>query len=93
MDGVLVGRRAELDRLGDFLGALKEGLPGVALVAGEGGIGKTRLVSELSDRLEVAGVRLLSGRCLDLQDTRLPYSPVHDALDALTGRVVWRLTR
>lgn len=99
MDGVLVGRRGELDRLVDFLGALQEGLPGVALVAGEAGIGKTRVVREVSDRLEASGVHVLTGCCLDLQDARLPYSPladalrtapggqVADALDAVTGRV------
>lgn len=42
---VMVGRGAELDRLRGLLGAGDR--PAVALVAGEAGIGKTRLVQEL----------------------------------------------
>lgn len=54
----MVGRAVELDRLAGLVGARPE--PVVALVAGEAGIGKTRLVQELvrrapSDTLVLAG--------------------------------------
>ena len=42
---VMVGRAAELDRLVGLIDARPD--PSVALVAGEAGIGKTRLVQEL----------------------------------------------
>src|SRR3546814_10720370 len=44
---VMVGRSAELARLRGLVGASTT--PAVALVAGEAGIGKTRLVKELVD--------------------------------------------
>jgi ATP/maltotriose-dependent transcriptional regulator MalT len=44
---VMVGRAAELDRLRNLVGAST--VPTVALIAGEAGIGKTRLVQELVD--------------------------------------------
>jgi DNA-binding CsgD family transcriptional regulator len=42
---VMVGRAAELDRLGQLLGARRT--PSVALIAAEAGVGKTRLIQEL----------------------------------------------
>lgn len=47
----MVGRAGELDRLVRLIGADPAGTPTVALVAGEAGVGKTRLVRELLDRV------------------------------------------
>jgi DNA-binding NtrC family response regulator len=44
---VMVGRTAELSRLQSLVGASRS--PAVALIAGEAGIGKTRLARELID--------------------------------------------
>ena len=46
---VMVGRAEQLDRL---LGALAATEPGVVLIGGEAGIGKSRLVAELRERLD-----------------------------------------
>ena len=57
--------------------------PGAAatvLLAGEAGIGKTRLVSEFAERARDAGFEVLLGRSLDLAGTELPYQPFADAL-------------
>ncbi|SNT49168.1 Predicted ATPase [Asanoa hainanensis] len=70
--GKLVGRSAELD----LLRAATAATPSVALVEGEAGIGKSRLVREL---LTVpSGRRVLIGQCEQLQEP-LPLSPLLDA--------------
>ncbi len=56
---VMVGRTAELNRLQSLVGA--SSVPAVALIAGEAGIGKTRLVRELIDNVP-AGTLVLAGQ-------------------------------
>lgn len=56
---VMIGRAAELRRLRALLGASPR--PAVALIAGEAGIGKTRLVQELVDDVPV-GTVVLAGQ-------------------------------
>ena len=58
-----VGRTGELAALTADLDAAVGGHGGVALVAGEPGIGKTRLVEELAARASVRGAVVLWGRC------------------------------
>lgn len=61
------------------------GRPVVALISGDAGVGKTRLVAELAARANQQGVTVLSGRCAELGDS-VPYLPLADALrDATTG--------
>lgn len=55
----MVGRSTELDRLTGMLGASR--VPAVALVEGEAGIGKTRLIQELIARVP-AGTLVLAGQ-------------------------------
>jgi class 3 adenylate cyclase/DNA-binding CsgD family transcriptional regulator/tetratricopeptide (TPR) repeat protein len=83
--GRLVGRDAELGLLLGLLDAAAAGRPVVALVSGDAGVGKTRLVAELAAAARERGVAVLSGRCAELADT-IPYLPLADALrDAATG--------
>jgi DNA-binding CsgD family transcriptional regulator len=58
-----VGREAELAALTADLDAAAGGRGGVVLVAGEPGIGKTRLVEELAAQATVCGALVLWGRC------------------------------
>ena len=53
------------------------------LLAGEAGIGKTRLASELARRARDAGFEVLLGRSIDLVGTELPYQPFVEALRPL----------
>ncbi|MEW9529838.1 helix-turn-helix transcriptional regulator [Microbispora sp. NPDC049125] len=76
---VLIGRSRELSRLRDVLDAAASGLAGVALVGGDAGIGKTRLVTELCERAQRQGFVTLIGQCAELGDA-LPYLPLADAL-------------
>ena len=58
-----VGREAELGALTVDLDAALAGRGGVVLVAGEPGIGKTRLAEELAVQASGRGVLVLWGRC------------------------------
>ena len=77
--GVSSGGSAS-SRLAHALEAARAGHGATALVAGEAGIGKTRLVSELARRARDAGFELLIGRSIDLVGTDLPYQPFVEAL-------------
>ena len=79
----LVGRDGELRRLLDLLDDAAEGRPRHALISGDAGVGKTRLVSELAGRAAGRGFTVLSGRCAELGDS-IPYLPLADALRAAT---------
>ena len=78
-----VGRAVELARLDAVLERAEQGSPRVVLVAGDAGVGKTRLVQALADRAHGRGMRVLMGTCVELGDIGLPYLPVVDALRAL----------
>src|SRR6202050_520337 len=81
----LGGRGAELGQLRALLREAAAGRPVVALVSGDAGVGKTRLVSELSAAARADGYAVLTGRCAELADT-VPYLPLADALrDAAAG--------
>ncbi len=81
--GDLVGRAAELGRLLVLLDQATAGQPVVALVSGDAGVGKTRLVAELCGAAAERGFTVLSGRCAELGDS-LPYLPLADALRNVT---------
>ena len=81
----LVGRDGELRRLLGLLDDAAAGRPAHALVSGDAGVGKTRLVAELAARAAGRGIMVLSGRCAELGDS-IPYLPLADALrDGTTG--------
>src|SRR4051794_13035850 len=71
------------DELGDLLGGLAAvdgGDARTVLLAGESGVGKSRLVREFSDRARAGGATVLAGDCIDLGDADLPYAPIVAAL-------------
>src|SRR4051794_7257043 len=78
-----VGRDAELAELRAALADARAGRPALAFVAGESGVGKTRLVSELQRTARDDGVRILSGDCVDLGEGELPFAPLVGALRPL----------
>ncbi|HEX8067880.1 MAG TPA: AAA family ATPase [Thermoleophilaceae bacterium] len=73
----LVGRRAEREWLQDALESAREGRGSLVLVAGEAGVGKTRLVEEVAAG---AGGTVLWGRAG--HGAAAPYGPVVAALRA-----------
>jgi tetratricopeptide (TPR) repeat protein len=80
---VFVGRARELGELERALAAAQAGSGTTVLVAGEAGIGKTRLASELASRARDARFEVLLGRSIDLVGTDLPYQPFAEALRPL----------
>ncbi len=80
---VFVGRHRELGELERVLERARSGTGNTALVAGEAGIGKTRLASEVARRARAEGFEVLLGRSIDLVGTELPYQPFTEALRPL----------
>jgi DNA-binding CsgD family transcriptional regulator/tetratricopeptide (TPR) repeat protein len=76
-----VGRVAELEALEAFLGRSAAGSGGAMLVAGEAGMGKSRLVSELVARAHAeARTCVLVGECVELAEGELAFAPIVSAL-------------
>src|SRR4051812_49461615 len=76
----MVGRAPELDRLLAHVDRAVAGRSSAVLLAGDAGVGKTRLLDELTVRAAARGVRVLTGHCVDLGDVGLPYLPFVDLL-------------
>jgi tetratricopeptide (TPR) repeat protein len=76
----IVGRAVELARLLAALERADQGRPAMVLVAGDAGVGKTRLLAELADQARRRGGHVLVGGCLEVGDVGLPYVPLIAAL-------------
>ncbi len=76
---VVIGRGAESDALRSALAAAGEGAGGVIFLAGEAGIGKSRLTAELAAGARTRGVRVLTGRAVPV-GAASPYRPLTEAL-------------
>lgn len=79
--GPFVGRGNELDRLLSAWQAALAGGVRTMLIAGEPGVGKTRLAGEWSQRAYDLGAVVLYGRCDE--DLGAPYQPFAEALRSL----------
>jgi DNA-binding NarL/FixJ family response regulator len=77
--GRMVGRDDELGRLLTLLDDAEAGRSVAALVSGDAGVGKSRLVAEVSHLAAGRGFTVLSGQCAELGDS-VPYLPLADAL-------------
>jgi DNA-binding NarL/FixJ family response regulator len=75
----LVGRDAELARLRALLDDAADGRAVAALVSGDAGVGKSRLVTEVMTLAAQRGFTVLSGQCAEIGDS-VPYLPFADAL-------------
>jgi len=89
---IFVGRDRELERLGQLWKEVTAGELRVALLAGEPGVGKTRLAAELAWRVHGEGATVLAGRCDE--DLGVSFQPFVEALrhlvdhaPVLTGRL------
>ncbi|HEX5013455.1 MAG TPA: AAA family ATPase [Candidatus Limnocylindrales bacterium] len=82
---VFVGRRRELDAIVASLAAAGAGHGALLLIAGEAGVGKTRLIEEALEAARAAGAAAAVGRCVELGASGLPFAPIRMALRDLLG--------
>jgi DNA-binding CsgD family transcriptional regulator/tetratricopeptide (TPR) repeat protein len=84
--GRLIGRDAELAHLGARLG-IRPAAPGNAhvLLAGDAGVGKTRLLGAVRDEAAAHGWQVHTGYCLDFGDGAPPYLPFSEIIGGLAA--------
>jgi DNA-binding CsgD family transcriptional regulator/Tfp pilus assembly protein PilF len=76
---VLIGRANALATLHQLIDQTKDGRGYLALISGEAGIGKSRLVAEARTYATSKGLPLLQGQCFPT-DRSCPYAPLLDML-------------
>jgi ATP/maltotriose-dependent transcriptional regulator MalT len=87
----LVGREREIAEFERLLSEIEQGRSSATALAGEAGIGKTRLLSELASRAEARGHLVLAGSGSELERD-LPFSVFVSALDEYLGALgEWQL--
>ncbi|MEJ7707244.1 MAG: AAA family ATPase [Nocardioidaceae bacterium] len=82
----LIGREGELTKLLRLVGLTaddSEPHPHCVVVAGDAGVGKSRLLVELRAQAEDSGWLVLLGHCLDFGDSALPYLPFSEIFGRL----------
>jgi DNA-binding CsgD family transcriptional regulator/tetratricopeptide (TPR) repeat protein len=83
-----VGRAAELLLFDELFGEMRAGQPVTALICGEAGAGKTRLVSEVAAAARRRGARTLVGCCSMVGRTSLALAPFAEALRPVMRELV-----
>jgi class 3 adenylate cyclase len=77
--GTFVGREREMEQLRERLADAFSGLGSVAMVVGDAGIGKTRLLQEFATYARLRGAQVLWGAAYE-GEAKLPYGPFAEAL-------------
>jgi class 3 adenylate cyclase len=75
-----IGRSEERSLLRQAVARAIAGGGGVALIAGEAGLGKTRLVDEIATEAKASGMFVVRGHCYDMEGS-LPYIPFVEAIE------------
>ncbi len=81
----LVARDAEIAELLRALDSAQAGRAGAAVLGGDAGMGKTRLLTEVTNAAQERGFRTLIGHCVDLGDSPPPYLPFSEAFARLAA--------
>ncbi|QRP44030.1 helix-turn-helix transcriptional regulator [Amycolatopsis sp. FDAARGOS 1241] len=81
----LVARTHEMRRLRAAFSRAERREAGAVLIAGDAGVGKTRLLTALGEHVGAGGALVLTGRCIDVRDGGLPYLPFAEALAPLAS--------
>lgn len=82
---VLVGRSQLVEQLDAAVRASVAGQPRHAVIGGEAGVGKTRLLAEMRQPAEVAGARVLQGGCVSMGAEGLPFAPYTEIIRTLVA--------
>jgi DNA-binding CsgD family transcriptional regulator len=83
----LVGRDIERAALASAAAQSSNGVMTVALVRGEAGIGKSRLVAEWAISAVAAGSVVAVGRCIEVEGAALPLAPIAGAFRDLVRQL------
>lgn len=84
---VFIARTEQLSDLLAAADAARRGQPSFVLLGGEAGVGKSRLVAEVVERLRDQGWLCLSGGAIALGEDGLPFGPVIEAIRGLARDV------
>ena len=79
----IIGREGQLRALDAALAASLDRTPQIALITGEAGVGKTRLIGELEARAREHGFVVLHGEAVEFGGDEFAYAPVIAALRGL----------
>ncbi len=79
----LIGRASELAELEAAFDEAAAGAASLAFLAGESGVGKSRLLHTFLDRAHERGGCRIGGECVELGNDELPYAPLVSALRGL----------
>lgn len=82
-----LGRDVEFEALRTAVRDMGESRTTSVLIAGEAGIGKSRLIREFSRSLALQSVRLIESRCYPAEE-ELPYGPIVDAISPIAREVL-----
>lgn len=80
---IVVGRATEMATITDGLDAARDGTATTLLLAGEAGVGKSRLVGEAMRLADERGMQVVRGACVNIGAAGVPYGPIVEALREL----------
>jgi DNA-binding CsgD family transcriptional regulator len=83
----LVGRTGQLAALRGVTASAAQGEPRIALISGDAGIGKTRLITEIVATGRADGFITATGGCLQLGEVSVAYAPLIEALRDLRAQL------
>ena len=84
---IFVGRHSELEAMTAVVSGSAASSPVLALVIGEAGVGKTRLVTEVAQRATSSGAFVITGGCVPLGDGTVPFAPLREAMRDLASQL------
>ena len=90
---VFVGRVAERRSLERALAQAGEGVPQAAVIGGEAGVGKSRLVEEFLTHAGATGAVTATGACVEVGAEGMAFTPVSTVLRGLHRRLGEELTQ
>ena len=80
----LIGRDQQLAAVGRVLSRGRDGNGNVALIVGEAGVGKSRLLRAMTEEARAAGFFVLTGAAFESERT-IPYAPLLDLVRLFAG--------
>jgi predicted ATPase len=81
---VFIGRSSELETLRQAAAAVESGRASLVLLGGEAGVGKSRLLGELTAASRESGWLVLEGATISVGAEGLPFEPIVAALRTAT---------